>query len=168
MPKRQVRSTLRQDVIRMDKAAKQAIRKEAQKQGKELLAMFQDIVSDWKHKPNFRLQVRIMPSRITLTVYATGQYKDIWKYVDEGTSPYIIRPKRGKVLRFRTGYIPRTTPIAEYGGAGRYTGGWMSAKQVRHPGIKARKFTVTIGKEFQPLLSKALGLSLRKAVRGVL
>lgn len=168
MPSRVIRSTLRQDLATLDKQVKAELRKELTKQGKYLLEQFQDIVSDWKHKPNFRLQVRIQRNRMTITVFAQGQNADIWKYVDEGTKAHVIRPKGKKPLRFKGGYVPRTTPIAEYGGLGKATGNWTSAKQVYHPGTKAREFTVTIGDEFQPLFSSVIENVFRRIVRRVM
>lgn len=168
MPSRVIRSNLRQSLVTMDRQVKLELRKETQKQGKYLLDQFLDIVADWRTKVGFRLQVRIQQNRITITVFAAGVNKEIFGYVDEGTKPHVIKPKGNKPLRFKTGYQPRTTPIAEYGGMGKATGDWVSKREVYHPGIKAREFTITIGSEFEPLYRKAIENVFRRIVRRVL
>jgi hypothetical protein len=68
-------------------------------------------------------------------------------WVNDGTKgPYPI-PKTGvqpprRPLRFKTGYVPKTTPGSPFSsGPGVAVGPWRSAKQVMHPGIEPRDFT---------------------------
>ena len=50
------------------------------------------------------------------------RFGDIVKFLEDGTKPHVIRPRRAKALRFELG-----DKI-------------VFAKKVHHPGIKARKF----------------------------
>lgn len=71
-----------------------------------------------------RASIRI-ESRRTLTlrsVYTIGSDVEYAKYVNDGTRPHIIRPRRAKALRFRVG------------------GRIVYASVVHHPGTKARPF----------------------------
>jgi len=78
------------------------------------------VQSDWQHKVEFKQQTTITPVYMDVLVTPTGENKAIWTYVDLGTgkwgknhSPYPIVPKQpGGMLKFRTGYSPRTAPIA--------------------------------------------------------
>lgn len=69
---------------------------------------------------------------------------DIWNWIDRGTKPYRIYPRPGNRvgLIFRTGGRPKT--IAGVFGStlgSAPTSGIIRAKVVRHPGIKARRWS---------------------------
>lgn len=71
-----------------------------------------------------RASIRI-ESRRTLTlrsVYTIGSDVEYAKYVNDGTRPHIIRPRRARALRFRVG------------------GRIVYAAVVHHPGTRARPF----------------------------
>ena len=93
---------------------------------KDVKGAFQDRVKDWKHQPVFRGYVRVTKSPGTLISITTQD--EIFKFVDEGTIPHIIKPVRAKVLH----WIDKPT------GEDRF------AKLVHHPGFKGRKFTEEI------------------------
>lgn len=102
----------------------------------------------WTHKVRF---VASKPSssgggEFSATV---GTDDKIYGFVDRGTRRHIIRPKRGKRLSFRTGYIARTVPRVLHSGRSSYRGGWASAKAVKHPGTQARRFTIIIQIKWQ-------------------
>jgi len=65
-----------------------------------------------------------------------GTRSKIAEYHEKGTDPYIIRPKRAKMLRFVT------------------AGGIVFAKEVHHPGLPKRKMLPTIK------IAKELGISV--------
>lgn len=54
--------------------------------------------------------------------WTIGSDVDYAGYVHDGTAPHVIRPKTKSVLRFKVG------------------GRWVYAKQVNHPGTRARPF----------------------------
>ena len=57
------------------------------------------------------------------------------KFLDQGTDPYTIRPKKGKALKFRAG------EVAQYKTGKKINfGDYVIVKEVKHPGIQARPF----------------------------
>lgn len=108
------------------------------------------LISNWKHQVKFVVRVRrISGSAVRVSVKPEGPPKSvkIWWWNELGTPAHIIVPRAkkstgpvlgaGRALRFKTGYIPKTTPTS-YGGPGRATGGWVFTDLVRHPGTKPR------------------------------
>ena len=64
---------------------------------------------------------------------ATANYA---AYVERGTRPHVIVPKRAKALRWAAGGNARLSGRPRTGGQVRF------AKRVRHPGTKARPFMI--------------------------
>lgn len=91
---------------------------------KDVKAAFKDAVKDWKHQPEWRGYVRIGSDEIFISV---GTTDEIFKYVDEGTRPHIIRPVRARVLHW-------VDP----------SGQDIFAKIVHHPGTKAQEISKSI------------------------
>ena len=78
-----------------------------------LIRSHEIIVADWKHKPGFGAMKFIEPDRMRVYVFPTGEHKEIWIYVDQGTRPHTIPervPKKAPVLAFMAGgtYVPKT------------------------------------------------------------
>lgn len=90
---------------------------------KDVKGAFEDFTANWKHVVTWRGYVRINADSIYISV---GTTDPIFKYVDEGTVPHIIRPSKAKVLRWSTG------------------GETFFAKEVHHPGTKAQKISESI------------------------
>lgn len=78
----------------------------------------------------------------------------IFGYVDQGTKPHDIAPKRpGGRLVFTYGgpgsYTPKTQPGLLASGPGGQSGETTYARVVKHPGTKARNFLEAIAKDVQ-------------------
>jgi len=137
----------------------------------ELVGWFDKIVAEWKNRPSFKAINKTTRDGISVYVYPAGVNAKIWKYVSSGTrGPYPIpKPgnKRAKLLRFRGGYKPRTTPQGGYKGPGKATGKMFIRKHVTHPGIKARNFERHIArwyqKQFRRTMKNAVARGLRRA-----
>ena len=127
------------------------------------------IVAGWKNKPNFQTRKYIRPDKISMTVFPTGDNADIYTYVDQGTRPHIIRPVRAKMLRFRTGYQPKTLarPARTVAGGGTTTGPEVRALLVHHPGSEAREFSRTIAEDIKPDFEKIIEQAFRRVSRQV-
>lgn len=127
-----------------------------------------DTVRQWKNKPDFGEETFMSPERIEYTVKPKGSKKvlSIFKYVDRGTRPHIIRPKiPGTYLKFRAGYSARTQPVALYNkGSGQSFGSWVQKSQVNHPGSAARKFMETYMTDLIPSLQRRVQDEITKAV----
>jgi len=106
-----------------------------------------------KSKPSFTIESEKGKRR----VFTTGQ---IFLYVNDGTKPHIIRGKNGKALRFQTGYSAKTTPGQIASGAGERSGEFVRAKQVRHPGTRARGFDEVIKRKWDDELPAQLQRSV--------
>jgi len=108
-------------------------------------------IANWDGKPVFVVQVVDNPATLDLTVRATGDMRDIWYWVDEGTGlhgekrrAYPITAVNAPALRFKTGYSAKSAPIARGNvGDGSRSGNWVSKRTVMHPGIRGRKFADT-------------------------
>jgi hypothetical protein len=149
------------------------IRKDLEKVGKSLEKSHERVVANWsaETRPTFRVKTVVTGQRIgvNMTVREANRKKPIWKWVNEtGTKKHKIpkRPKRAGGLHFRTGYQPKTKPSpARFGGAGRATGPWRSAKQVTHPGFPPRRFTEQILKDLRPEFNRAVRNGGRRGLR---
>ena len=126
-----------------------------------------DAVRQWKNKPDFKDTTQRTNKRIEVTIKPKGNKKviQIFTYVEKGTKPHIIMPKKpGTYLKFRTGYSARTQPVAKYNqGSGRSFGSWVSKAQVFHPGTKPRLFLETFLKELIPSLQVRVQSEITKA-----
>ncbi|RMG89649.1 MAG: hypothetical protein D6706_21000 [Chloroflexi bacterium] len=78
-------------------------------------------------------------------------------FVDAGTRPHTITPKRSPLLAFRSEYVAKTTPRVPDPRPGRSGGQMVFAKSVQHPGIQAREFTLVARRYGQKVLSNKLG-----------
>ena len=132
------------------------------------------VTQRWKNKPLFRVKLLVSPGLLRWTVLATGPKRKIFRWVDEGTGKFgkkkraykIPKTPQTKVLRFQTGYSPKTKPIARFNvGPGKASGPVVFAKQVIHPGIKGREFTKTIVKQLQPDLSRRINNAMKRGIR---
>ena len=140
--------------------------------GHDIQKEFDGIVSDWssKNRPRFTLKYQITSNEMVVEVRPVkNKAGKIFGWVDQGTSPYLIRPKkrnrRGRLL-FRTNYRPLTLPIARaHVGPGIATGPWCSAKVVHHPGIKARQFGETIANRTRPKFRREVENVFRRIAR---
>lgn len=174
MPKRAF-SNARQLLIRTDERIQQALRQVMIDTADEMKDSVERMVGDWSHKPRFRKTNTFTPAYISIVVQPTGNNAQIFSYVDQGTEgPYRIPkfprvdPQTGKptLLKFRTGYSARTAPVARFRiGSGSASGPFVSAAQVTHPGIEARKFLETLADEMKPTLDRRVDNAIRRILR---
>ena len=130
-----------------------------------LVKSHERIVTNWKHKPKFQGRKTIKTNIIIVTVFPTGPNAKIWRFVDEGTKPHIIRAKNVPLLKFKTGYQPKTLakPARTVSGGGKSTGPFVSKVQVNHPGSEAREFTKTIAEDIKPEFKRVVENAFRRA-----
>lgn len=130
-------------------------------------AEFRNFVRPFRRKPNFPNEVIEENGQLVGIVKLTGRTRarQIFNWLDKGTRPYIIRPRRFPNLTFRTDYQPITTPSGGSGGPGRAVGPFRSVREVRHPGIKARDITGAVKRIADPVLDKELELAYKRGFR---
>jgi hypothetical protein len=116
---------------------------------------FESTTGTWKHNVHFTLGRPSPYERECATNDA------IYGYVDGGTKPHLIRPRRARRLRFKTGYRAKTTPGVIGSTGGGASGPVVYARAVRHPGTKARKFADAIAKKAEKMLLAELDKAMK-------
>jgi hypothetical protein len=157
-------SRLEQAINGWDKRARQAMAKEVRRSLEDARAHHAKVTDSWQKKPTY--VTMIVKSRESIVGSLTiGRNPIPFKWVDRGTGlygpkhrSYFIFPRFAPALKFRTGYLPRTRPVAKFDvGPGKAFGPWRTVKDfVIHPGIKPRKFTETYNEEERPYLVKRI------------
>lgn len=140
---------------RLPKAVEKGMKKAAERAKED----FEATAATWENKPSF-----------TITEQGNGEYligtdSDIWKWIDEGTKPYTIRPKK-RFLVFSPGSRPKTSPGKITAGGGSRGSGVVFAKRVNHPGIRARYFTRQITQRWRRGVAPFIRAELEEATRG--
>lgn len=93
----------------------------------------------WTNKPEFTIDTPSEDRRVV------GTDDKIYDFVDKGTKPHIIRPRRGKVLTWMgTAYRAKTSPGQIKSVKGGNNNSIVYTKIVQHPGTQARNFTIAI------------------------
>jgi hypothetical protein len=146
--------------------------------GERTVKAYKLVVNNWRGKPGFKYQVGSGQKQLFMRIQVTGKQRDIqnWNRIDKtGARPHIIRPKRGKFMRFVFGgpgsYAPKTNHSpARYGGSGKVANGRVVyLRFVNHPGFKPRKFSEAINKDAIVVLNREVNngyrCGLRKAVK---
>ena len=112
----------------------------------------QNAVRTWVNKPKWVVRSEHTATELRATLEVTGDSRQIWLWVDEGTGlygpnskRYPITPRRpGGKLVFRGGYDPKTRAVAKANvGSGTSSGDLAFMDIVWHPGIKPREFSKT-------------------------
>lgn len=130
------------------------------------------VVADWDHQPGFAARKFITPELLSVTVFPTGEHKKIWIFVDRGTKPHEIRPKRARKLKFPSGkYVPKTLPrpARTVSGGGKTVGGDgpIFADVVKHPGSEGRNFTKEIAEDIEPDFKRVTENAFRRINRRI-
>lgn len=114
-----------------------------------LRSLFRQTVYGWANKPDFGWAQTKTASEITLTVYPTGPYADVWNLLNAGSPPHDIPAKNGGLLLYRPGYRAATRPGSLQSRRAYRSGPFWRAKIIKnHPGFEARKFTELIAQKF--------------------
>lgn len=98
-------------------------------------------------------------TRWTRTITATDKR---YGWIDKGTRARLIRPRRARALRFAADSRPKTRPVTMAGSGGAAGYPIVFAKSVRHPGIKARKFSQQTKKHMDKQLPKIMNRRLKE------
>jgi len=138
-----------------------AIGNQLEKEGKIIAKMYGKTVKTWKHKPKFKVEKpQMLPIGMATYIYTTS---DIYRYVDIGTKPRTIKPRRGKFLTFKVGGKAKTRSKVLGSTSGAPGTKWVRTKKVRRHRIVARRFTFEIKKRRQPHFSANMRKAAAKA-----
>lgn len=123
---------------------------------------YKETVKTWKTKPEFETIVTLRGGKAEFLV---GTDNEIYRYVDEGTKPHPIFPKKAKFLRFQSGYSAKTTPGIIGSTSGGRSGSEVFSRGVQHPGTKPRKFSELINKKYKSRFKDEMHDSMKRAAK---
>jgi len=107
--------------------------------------LFSQTVDGWEHRPEWSQKQSVQPSRISISVWASGKYENQYRIVNEGAKPHKIRPLNPRgLLRFQPGYISATRPGSLKSFKPYRFGNFIGVRGVSHPGFEPRYFDVQI------------------------
>lgn len=111
----------------------------------------------------FRHSVKHSRNKLTITVsptIPTGKGAQIWRYLDKGTPPRTIVPKKpGGMLAFQEGGMPGSRPNSLFVGPTQpATGPMIYARKVHNPGIAPRNWGELMRKKWAEQMKKELYL----------
>jgi hypothetical protein len=137
---------------------------ELRKQGTIVKDDFKKTTRTWDHQPQFSSEIHFEGTDPSLIV---GTDDKIFKFVDEGTRAHWVRPKRGGMLAFKTGYRAKTSPgmIGSTGGGGFGPMGFSKGHKVS--GIKKRGFTRAIRLIRKPGFDRAMQAGLKRGLDNI-
>ena len=119
---------------------------------KEVKRELEASVRDWRHKPDFRIERAGDDTRKVTTDDA------IFIYQDQGTRPHTIRPRRYQDQGTRPHTIrPRRKRALSWPGAAH------PVRVVRHPGVKAMRYTDKVARGIAGKLLDIMNDAIRKA-----
>jgi hypothetical protein len=141
------------------------------KEGRLQVRMLEQTTQHWRGaKPSFEFLIGLTGTEAALMVGASGSGKGAqkWQWLDEGTRPHIITPRRAPYLRFQTGGSAGSSPgTLSTRPATPPSGPFVRTQFVRHPGNAARQWSIVLMKErqnpFYEALNDAVKAGLKKA-----
>jgi hypothetical protein len=137
----------------------QAMQVAVQKAAGLVLRDLESTVRTWTTKPAF--DVTITEQRGDYSVIA-GTDNKIYGYVNDGTKPHDIKPKRSKYLRYSSGFKAKTR-IGIIGSVeGGSFGNDIFSKGVHHPGFIGRGFTKKIAQRRQVTVRQEVDAAIAK------
>ena len=142
------------------------LRAEGVDQGKEL----KKTVTGWKgDKPKFESLIGLDSQGASVATGPTGSDKGVqkWVWLDEGTRAHVIRARRARRLRFRSGGFRAKTSVGKFeSGAGRAASGpYRFPLSVQHPGTKARGWSALLSKRRKEPFRRRLFAAMNKAAQ---
>lgn len=123
------------------------------------------ITDTWTTKVKFKIRLSNEQGNLVVDITTTN---NIFRYVNEGTKPHIIRAKNAPYLRFfASGFAAKTKPGRLTSGTGaKANSDFRQVKQVDHPGTKARNYTRLIAKKYAPKFQGLMKTAIQRAVKG--
>jgi hypothetical protein len=132
------------------------------KEGRVVKRELEKTTATWKGaKPTFKIAIGLTGTDAIVLIGPAGNIEGAqkWVWLDEGTKKnYPITAKKAPFLIFRDGrgFRAKTKVKTFSSGPGANTGPWVRKKQVIHPGIEARDWSIEIVKLRRKQFTKAL------------
>ena len=131
-------------------------------EGKAVKTELDKTTATWKGaKPTFEIAIGLTGQDAIVLIGPGGNQEGAqkWVWLDEGTRKnYPITAKNAPFLVFRDGrgFTPKTKVKVFSSGPGANTGAIVQKKQVIHPGIEARQWSIEIVKRRKKRFTKAI------------
>lgn len=138
-----------------------AILAEQKKTGEGIRNDYRKTVATWETRVAFSVDFDAVKGTVEVSTKSK-----VFTYVDQGTKPHVILPKKKKALRFLSNYSPKTTPGFLGSTAGGSSGSTVFSKVVHHPGVKARLFSKKIAIKWAYTYESRMMAAIKAALRG--
>jgi len=147
-------------------AANRIMRNALRTEGRHILKDFEETTKTWDHEVEFKTHTHLALADVKMSVEVETD-DEIYHFVSGGTKKHKIPkvPKKEGYLVFQTGYTAKTKRGIIGSSSGGSFGSFASAKQVDHPGTKARRFPTTIWKKRMPEFYAAMWGAWRQAIK---
>jgi hypothetical protein len=145
------------DPVKLDREINNALDKTSE----IILRDFRKTIRTWNNKPIFRRRKFRVVERLGVEIFTDNE---IYYYVTRGTKAHIIRPVRAPRLRFQTGFRSKTRVRVIGSRAGSRSGPTVFARQVSHPGSKARDFDKEIANRREKTFNSRVQAAFRRSV----
>lgn len=122
-------------------AVERAVRETMRSLAEEAKQDMEATTRGWKHDATFH-------AIADRTGYIIGTDDEVWNWLDQGTRPHVIRPRRARRLRFVT------------------SGRVVWARQVNHPGTKPRAWSKMIKHKYQREMPHRMNEAIGSAIGG--
>jgi hypothetical protein len=142
-----------------EQAMRLALLNGQRKVGNEIKQDFEKTVRTWRRKPKFEVLLSQARGRLSVLI---GTNDEVYAYVDRGTRPHLIFPRRAKALRFRGVYTAKTVPGVIDSREGGASGDEVFAAGVAHPGTAPRRFEETIARKWRTLYKRRMEQIMRE------
>lgn len=122
----------------------------------------------WKESPKWVVETKVTSSdwKLILKIKGSTLLVKRWTYLDEGTRPHRIYPRRAKALRFTSGkYQAGSSPNQLFTSQPSIRGFTVYRKYVNHPGFAARNWSKLIKRETVKPLTSWMEAAMKKAAR---
>ena len=156
----------------LDKTFRSALEVAVNETAKEQLTLFTGATLKWKNKPKWITRPTPGADRKTSVAYQIVGIADektlkIWGWVDLGTEPHFIFPKKpGGVLAFNIGYSAKTSPVANANvGTGKSSGARVFSRGVFHPGTEPRDFAAYFALQGEETLVRKINDAIKRVSR---
>ena len=122
--------------------------------GKSIISDFKGATATWEHRPEFVIRGPFLKksggNSVLWIRVEPSTYIDIFTYVNNGTQPHLILPRKGKYLTYKRDFTPKTEAGSLFSRPGGKSGSYTRRLGVAHPGSEARNFTVISAANHQP------------------
>jgi hypothetical protein len=129
------------------------------KEGRTVKKELEKTTATWEGaKPTFEIAIGLTGTDAIVLIGPGGNPEGAqkWVWLDKGTEAHIIKAKNVPNLVFQTNFTPKTKIKVFNSSAGSLSPPWRSTKEVRHPGIDAREWSIEIVKRRKKKFTKAM------------